>query len=109
MTVTYDGTSAAIWINGKLNAVGPLAAKNPATGVTAYLGAIDSSTGLFAGKMTFILFYLRVLSANEIRQLYSGSTRSIPSAPSDGGERRGVAPAMRRVPSRFASVYGVSP
>ena len=108
VVATYDGGSVTIWIDGRRNVTQTAVATDPEAGAMSYLGAMSPGASLFLGKLGSVLSYSRVLSDNEIRQLYLDPTAPFRLRRTTGRSSRLQRPraAYRRT---LASVYGVSP
>jgi hypothetical protein len=70
---TYDGTTANLYINGRLDSSGSLA--GPLSTYSASrdlgIGAVDTGSQFWNGKIDEARIYNRALSSDEVRQLYT--------------------------------------
>lgn len=108
IVATYNGRSAAIWIDGVRNVTHVASATDPDAGQMSCLASLIPGSGPFSGKLASILFYSRVLSDREIRRLHRDPPALFRLRRTTGYGSRSSRPcaAYRRV---LASTYGVSP
>jgi hypothetical protein len=71
LAFTWNGTSAAIYINGELDATGPLAG-NPITSTDPVTVGYAGYHGLLNGGVDEVMVFNRALSPTEVISLYKG-------------------------------------